>query len=529
MKKILFLLVAVLALVGLVACDPAEQPEGPKENPLAGTYDITLWVSTTSGVKELTEKQIDAFEAANPGITINATVETVGEGDAATQVLTDVATAPDMYCFAQDQLTRLVQANALAKLGNATTEKVKESNDAGSVKAATVAGTLYAFPLTSDNGYFMYYDKSVISEDIVDDLDAIVAACEAAGKNISFAVEGNGWYTAAFYFATGCTSTWTTDDAGEFTAVQDDFNSEKGLIALRGMQKLLQSPAYVNSAEAKDFGAAIPSAVVVSGVWDSNIAQEILGENYAATDLPSFTVDGQSYHLSSFSGNKLMGVKPQDDAKKAAVCQQLALYLTGEECQVARFEEFGWGPSNLQAQKLDEVVNNAALNALALQSQYATPQGNIHGSWWSAVTNPGVVAKKADSTVEDLQKALDEYKAVLDKLVELTPAQRRAFTVIGSVGGANWDTDFLMTETSTDVWLSNDVFTLAENEEFKIRQGFDWKVAFGAQPFDAEIGLDKQANFKVSAEQVGSYKIQLTLTRDANGNINGGSIELIAQ
>ena len=528
--KIKKLLLATLCATALSACNPAtSSSQQTQTEDLSGTYDITLWTSEVDGVSEQFLTQIDAFEAANPGIVFNVTPEKVTEADAGTKMLTDVDAGADLYCFAQDQLTRLVQANALAKLGNATTEEVKESNDAGSVKAATVAGTLYAFPLTSDNGYFMYYDKSVISEDIVDDLDAIVAACEAAGKNISFAVEGNGWYTAAFYFATGCTSTWTTDDAGEFTAVQDDFNSEKGLIALRGMQKLLQSPAYVNSAEAKDFGAAIPSAVVVSGVWDSNIAQEILGENYAATDLPSFTVDGQSYHLSSFSGNKLMGVKPQDDAKKAAVCQQLALYLTGEECQVARFDEFGWGPSNLQAQKLDEVVNNAALNALALQSQYATPQGNIHGSWWSAVTNPGVVAKKADSTVEDLQNALNEYKAVLDKLVELTPAQRRAFTVIGSVGGANWDTDFLMTETSTDVWLSNDVFTLAENEEFKIRQGFDWKVAFGAQPFDAEIGLGNQANFKVSAEQVGSYKIQLTLTRDADGNINGGSIELIAQ
>lgn len=528
MKKTLLLLVAVLTLVVLAACGTPQDQGGNQTNALAGTYDITLWVSETAGVKELTASQIDAFEAANPGITINATVEGVGEGDAATQVLTDVATAPDIYCFAQDQLTRLVQANALAKLGNATTETVKQINDAGSVKAASVAGTLYAFPLTSDNGYFMYYDKSVISEDIVDDLDAIVAACEAAGKNISFNVEGDGWYTASFYFATGCTSTWTTDDAGEFTAVQDDFNSEKGLIALKGMQKLLTSPAYNNSSSAKDFGASIPSAVVVSGTWDSTVAKEILGDNYGATDLPSFTVDGQSYHLSSFSGNKLMGVKPQDDAKKAAVCQQLALYLTGEACQVARFEEFGWGPSNLNAQKLDAVVNDLALSALAAQSQYATPQGNIHGSWWSAVTNPSVVAKTGASEAE-LQAALNDYKAVLDALVALTPAQRRAFTIIGSVNGASWDTDFLMTETETDVWVSNDVFTLAEGQEFKIRQGFDWKVAFGAQPFDAEVGLSNQANFVVSADQVGSYKIKLTITRNADGNIASGVVELIAQ
>ena len=238
MKKFLLLLVAVLALVGLTACDQDNDGnDGNDENPLAGTYDITMWVSETEGVKELTAEQIDKFEAANPGITINATVEGVGEGDAATQVITDVATAPDIYCFAQDQLTRLVQANALAKLGDKASQTVKDLNDAGSVKAASVAGSLYAYPLTSDNGYFMYYDKSVISEDIVGSLEDIIAACEDAGRNISFEFETNGWYTASFFFATGCTSTWTTDDAGEFTAITDDFNSDAGVVAVKGMQK----------------------------------------------------------------------------------------------------------------------------------------------------------------------------------------------------------------------------------------------------------------------------------------------------
>jgi arabinogalactan oligomer/maltooligosaccharide transport system substrate-binding protein len=271
--EVLSLLVAVLALVGLAACGDNGSSNGDKPtvdtNPLAGTYDITLWVSESEGVKELTETQIDEFEAANPGITINATIEGVTEADAATLVVADVATAPDMYCFAQDQLTRLVQANALAKLGDKTAQTVRDLNDGGSVKAASVAGNLYAYPLTSDNGYFMYYDKSVISEDIVGSLEDIIAACEAAKKNFSFEFETNGWYTGSFFFAVGCTTGWTTDENGEFTAVQDDFNSEKGMIAMKAMQKVLASPSYHNSSAAKDFAASVPSAVVVSCTWDS--------------------------------------------------------------------------------------------------------------------------------------------------------------------------------------------------------------------------------------------------------------------
>ena len=41
---------------------------------------------------------------------------------------------------------------------------VTAENDAGSVAAATLGDVMYAYPLTSDNGYFLYYDKSVVTD-----------------------------------------------------------------------------------------------------------------------------------------------------------------------------------------------------------------------------------------------------------------------------------------------------------------------------------------------------------------------------
>ena len=159
---------------------------------------------TTCGT-ELTANQIKAFNESNTdGITINATIEPVGEGDAATSMTTDIEAGADLYCFAQDQAARLIQSGALSKLGVAAAEKVTNENAAGVVSAAMSGGELWAYPLTADNGYFMYYDKSVISEDIVGDLAAIVKACEDAGRNFSFELEGSAWYTASFFFATGC-------------------------------------------------------------------------------------------------------------------------------------------------------------------------------------------------------------------------------------------------------------------------------------------------------------------------------------
>ncbi len=408
-KNILTIIIA-LSMLLLPSCT-GTGTGGEENTDLSGTYNITMWVSEKEGVAAQFAKQIDAFEAANPGIVINAQIEGVAEGDSGSKVVADVATAPDIYSFAQDQLARLVQAAALAAPGKGAADTIRSENDAGAVAAASVGNTLWAYPMTSDNGYFMYYDTSIISEEDAEDMTKIIAACESSGKKFRFALE-NAWYTASFFFGAGCKSDWMiAEDGTSFSGVDDDFNSEKGLVAMRGMRELARSRCYDSNAD-----IFTDAAAVVTGIWNSGAAREHFGDNMGATDLPSFTVDGKSYHLGSFSGNKLMGVKPQTDPKRAALLSKLALYLTGEECQTQRFEEFEWGPSNLSAQKNDKVQANISLAALAKQNSHGTPQGQIHGAWWDIARVLGADAKSAKND-DDLKRALESYKRAIDAAV----------------------------------------------------------------------------------------------------------------
>ncbi len=288
---------------------------------------------------------------------------------------------------------------------------VRRENDSGSVKAASVGQVLYAYPMTSDNGYFMYYDKSVISDEDAKSMERIIAACERSGRKFRFALE-NAWYTASFFFATGCQSEWEMDESGRFVALDDNFNSPEGLVAMKGMRKLTQSSCYDSNAD-----IFTDAAVVVTGVWNAQAARAHFGENLGASDLPSFEVDGKSYHLGSYSGYKLMGVKPQSDEKKAAVLALLAQFLTGEQCQAQRYEQFGWGPSNLRAQASDAVQADVSLAALAKQSAYGQPQGQIHGSWWDIAKVLGADAKGAKSEA-DLVRALENYQKTVSGLLK---------------------------------------------------------------------------------------------------------------
>ena len=517
MKKILALVLALVMCLGLFAGCGGDTTTGstqgngtqPSQNVdyntlLAGDYgEITLWVSETvlddgTSVVNVTKDQIAEFQKLYPNIKFTYNVDGIGEGDAASQVLTDVASAPDIYCFAQDQLARLVQAAALVPVADSIVNAIKNENDPTSITAASVAGTLYAYPLTADNGFYLYYNTSVFSAEDVKDLATMVSVAEQKGGKIRFALE-NAWYNAGFFFATGCESSWTMNAEGKWTGVTDTYNSDAGVIAMKGMQILAKSPAYDSNADIFTDAVAI-----VTGTWNSKAAANHFGDNLGATKLPSFTVDGKSYQIGSYFGCKLMGVKPQSGenaANRTVVLQLLAQFLTNKECQLDRYSAFGWGPSNLEALADEAVKNDISLKALFEQKEFAVQQGNINGSWWDIAKLLGSDAKNA-TTDDELRTALKTYEDAVKALLTKTDEELQAWGVIGTICGTNWDTDFAMAEQEDGSFLS-DVLELKAGDEFKVRQGGSWDVNYGAD------GALNGANIKVETD--GKYRVKLTL------------------
>ncbi len=396
--------------------EAAEDTEAAAEDVDYGTGEIKVWVA--DNVVDFTNSQIETFMSENPqfaGYTV--TVEPVGEGDAAGNMITDVEAGADIYAFAQDQIARLVSAGALEEVNPDVVDAVKAENDEGSIGAATVGDVLYAYPLTSDNGYFLYYDKSVVTDP--SSLETIVADCESAGKNFYMEIN-SGWYQTAFFFATGAQLSYETDDQGNFTSSNVTYASDEGVVALKEMIELKKSSAFQNGSAA---GEATNVAAIVDGTWDSATVKELFGDNYACAKLPSFEgSDGKTYQMSGFGGFKLLGVKPQEDENKLAVCDALAYYLASEEVQLARYNEVGWGPSNLNAQASDEVKADEALTALAEQLTYTIPQGQYPGDYWDLAVSLGdsVISGELSesSSDDDIMAALQSFQDTCESYVQ---------------------------------------------------------------------------------------------------------------
>ena len=126
------------------------------------------------------------FKETYPEVTFDITLGAEAEATAKDVVLTDVEAAADVYAFADDQINDLVKAGALHEVAATYTYDVMEANVAGAIEAATVGDKLYAYPMTADNGCFLFYDASVFSQEDVMSMEKMIEVAGAAGKKIVF-------------------------------------------------------------------------------------------------------------------------------------------------------------------------------------------------------------------------------------------------------------------------------------------------------------------------------------------------------
>ena len=177
MKKIIALLLVLVMAFSLVACGGAEKPaeEKPAANAPAATeaapaaaeaITLKVWGPQEDQADENSFLPVACakFAEAHPEYDITFVFEVCAEGDAGTMVTKDPAAAGDVYMFANDQLGTLLQANAIARLGGAALEQVKADNSETLVASVTSGEGVYGVPFTG-NTWFMYYDKSVYTEE----------------------------------------------------------------------------------------------------------------------------------------------------------------------------------------------------------------------------------------------------------------------------------------------------------------------------------------------------------------------------
>ena len=368
------------AAMALAACGGGSSDGGSGDAPADEAIEATVTVwgpqedqSNDNG--KWLQTQCEAFAAAHPDWTLTFKYGVCSEGDAKTNIGTDPSAGADVYLYANDQIPDLLKAGGIAEFGGSTLDAIKANNSETTVNTVTYDGAVYGVPFTG-NTWFMYYDKSVFSDDDIKSLDAMLEK----GK-VAFPLD-NSWYIASFYVANGCTL--FGPDGGD-AAAGFDFSGDKAVAVTNYLVDLVANPNFSNG----DVGTNADAKAFFSGTWDYQKALDAYGDNLGIAAAPSITIDGELKQMKAFAGSKAVGVNPTTAlyASHPEVAVALAAYLGGTDAQQAHYDLRNIIPTDVNI-TVDDALAQAQMDAMDFASIVQPLQADM-GNYWTPAESMG--------------------------------------------------------------------------------------------------------------------------------------------
>ena len=315
-------LVTSLAVTGLTGCGSGND----------GKESVRLMVWSPQGDQSVDQGQwlqtcCNAFAEEHPEWDITFVYGVADEASSAGQVSQDAEASADVFLYANDNLTTMTDADALVKFGGKYREEIEATNSQTSLDSVTKDGEIYGVPFAI-NTWFLFYDKSVFSEEDVKNLDTML---EKGVVSFPFT---NSWYLPAFYIGNGCTLFGDGTDASAGV----DFGGEKAQEVTDYLIDLESNPNFRIDADGSGIAGLRDGSInaMFSGSWDAAAVKEALGDNMGVAALPTYTLNGEEKQMYAYAGTKAVGVNTQSDYMVQAV--ELAIFLGNEYSQRLHYE-----------------------------------------------------------------------------------------------------------------------------------------------------------------------------------------------
>lgn len=387
----------------LTGCGGTENAQQTKEKVRLMLWSPSEDQSQSSG--QWLQTCCERFAEMHPEWDITFVYGVADEASAATAVAQDPEASADVFLYANDTLTTMTDAKALAKFGGKYADELKATNSETLLDSLTLDGYIYGVPFTT-NTWYMYYDKRVFSEEDVKSLDAML---EKGVVSFPFV---NSWYLPAFYFGNGCTlfGDGTQEELGA------DFGGENAVEVTEYLVDLAANPNFKIDQDGSGLAGLRDGSIqaIFSGSWDAAAVREILGENMGVAALPTYTLNGEEKQMYAYAGSKAIGVNTSTDYMVQAV--ELAMYLGSAEAQQLHYELRGVIPCNTELNEdpaiaADEVVRaqNDTFDRTSKLQPFVAQMNNC----WTPVENMGKAIRNGTVTKEN---AAEQTKAMNDAM-----------------------------------------------------------------------------------------------------------------
>ena len=354
------MLAAVLAAMSLSGCGGAAA-NGGKEK-----VRLMVWSRSEDQTKdsgEWLQTNCEAFAEEHPQWDITFVYGVADEASAAGQVAQDPEASADVFMFANDTLTTLTDADGLTKFGGKYREEIESENSQQVLDSLTMDGELYGVPFTT-NTWFMYYDKSVFSEEDVKSLDTMLE------KGV-------------------------------------DFGGQKAVDVTNYLIDLEANPNFKIDQDGSGLAGLRDGSInaIFSGSWDANAVQEALGENMGVAALPAYTLNGEEHQMMAYAGSKAIGVNPNSDNMVAAV--ELAVYLGSAKAQELHYDLRSVIPCNETLLENGDLATDPLVQAQTRtfnETSVLQPFVSQMNNCWTPVENMGKGIRNGSVTHENAKE-----------------------------------------------------------------------------------------------------------------------------
>lgn len=370
---------------------------------------LMVWSPSEDQSKESGEwlqNTCEDFAALHPEWDITFVYGIADEATAANQVAQDPEASADVFMYANDTLTIMTDANALAKFGGKYREEIEKTNSPEVLNSLVKEGDLYGVPSTT-NTWFMYYDKSVFSEEDIKNLDTMLE------KGVVSLLFTNSWYLPSFYIGNGCTlfGDGTQEELGV------DFSGQKAVDVTNYLIDLVANPNFKIDADGSGIAGLRDGSIsaIFSGSWDANAVKEALGENMGASELPSYTLNGEEKQMKAYAGSKAIGVNPYSKNMVAAV--ELAVYLGSAEAQMSHYQMRNVIPCNTELLAQEEIASDplvSAQNNTFNQTSILQPFVAKMNNCWVPVENMGKGIRNKSVTHENAEQQTEAMNEAMN-------------------------------------------------------------------------------------------------------------------
>ena len=399
MKKLLACaLVGAMSMTMLAGCGNKTQG-----------VSLKVWVPQNQVDSGIIAEQQTAFAELHPEWDITWTTEIIGEDVAKENILRDVEAAADVFLFASDQLVELVNAGAIARLGGDTEKMVKETI-AESVRATAMVGdAVYGIPFTH-NTFYMYYDKTLMTEDDVKTIEGIVNKDTADDVYNFYFESGGGWKLGAWYYGAGC-SVFGADGYDIEAGV--DWNNETGVAVTEYLIDLINNKkvAYDGEISVSELIAEHRLGVWFDGSWIDQMYVDVLGDDLGRAVIPTYNLNGEDVQLKGFYSSKCIGVNAASENMEAAVA--FAAFLGNEENQILRFEKSGQIPANINAGNSEAVQSDPLAAVIAQEANVASvmqpTSAEFSSKYWNYANTIPTEIRSGELNKDNVQAKLDQF------------------------------------------------------------------------------------------------------------------------